>query len=84
MTKRIKYANADKHLYPNYLQYCHDNGIKPLCRHRFIEELLETCKELGGNVYVEETQDGLVFVNLRLKTQAEIERERKKEKRGDK
>jgi phage/plasmid-associated DNA primase len=76
MTKKVKYANADKHLYPNYLQYCYENGIKPLCRDEFIKEVLKTCKENGLDVYLEETKDGLAFVNLEIKSQAQADVEK--------
>lgn len=60
--------NADRHLYPNFVQYLEQNGIRStVTLQDFSTQVLEVSAQLGHNVSKRKTMHGAVIENVTLR-----------------
>jgi putative DNA primase/helicase len=63
---RTVYANADEHLYPNYLRWCDGHGRESLSERRFRSVLTDMAKTLGADVIANRRAAGQGLQGIRL------------------
>jgi putative DNA primase/helicase len=62
------YLNTDKWLYPNYCEYCHNTGSRPVSLRRFVNLLSDLGKnQLGLEIKKERDRYGSYFVGLKIR-----------------
>ena len=62
------YLNAEKWLYPNYCEYCHNSGTRPVSLRRFVTLLSDLGKnQLGLDIRRERDREGSYFVGLKIR-----------------
>ena len=62
------YLNAEKWLYPNYCEYCHNSGTRPVSLRRFVTLLSDLGKnQLGLDIRKERDRFGSYFVGLKIR-----------------
>ena len=62
------YLNTEKWLYPNYTEYCHTTGSRPIGLRRFVNLLSDVClNQLGCLVEKGRDRYGSYFVGLKIR-----------------
>jgi putative DNA primase/helicase len=62
------YLDTDKWLYPNYAEYCHNSGTRPVSLRRFVTLLSDLGKnQLGLEIKKERDRYGSYFVGLKIR-----------------
>jgi putative DNA primase/helicase len=62
------YLDTDKWLYPNYCEYCHNTGSRPVSLRRFVNLLSDLGKnQLGLEIKKERDRYGSYFVGLKIR-----------------
>ena len=62
------YLNTEKWLYPNYTEYCHNTGSRPIGLRRFVNLLSDVClNQLGCQVEKGRDRYGSYFVGLKIR-----------------
>jgi putative DNA primase/helicase len=62
------YLDTDKWLYPNYAEYCHNSGTRPVSLRRFVTLLSDLGKnQLGLEISKERDRFGSYFVGLKIR-----------------
>jgi putative DNA primase/helicase len=63
------YLDTDKWLYPNYCEYCHNTGSRPVSLRRFVTLLSDLGKnQLGLEIKKERDRYGSYFVGLKIRS----------------
>jgi putative DNA primase/helicase len=63
------YLDTDKWLYPNYAEYCHNSGTRPVSLRRFVTLLSDLGKnQLGLEINRERDRYGSYFVGLKIRS----------------
>ena len=66
------YLNTDKWLYPNYTEYCHNTGSRPIGLRRFVNLLSDLClNQLGCQVEKGRDRYGSYFLGLKIRGQGD-------------
>jgi putative DNA primase/helicase len=64
------YLDTDKWLYPNYCEYCHNTGSRPVSLRRFVNLLSDLGKnQLGLEIKKERDRYGSYFVGLKIRSE---------------
>ena len=62
------YLNTEKWLYPNYTEYCHNTGSRPIGLRRFVNLLSDVClNQLGCLVEKGRDRSGSYFLGLKIR-----------------
>jgi putative DNA primase/helicase len=62
------YLDTEKWLYPNYCEYCHNSGTRPVSLRRFVTLLSDLGKnQLGLDIRKERDREGSYFVGLKIR-----------------
>ena len=62
------YLDTEKWLYPNYCEYCHNSGTRPVSLRRFVTLLSDLGKnQLGLDIRRERDREGSYFVGLKIR-----------------
>ncbi len=62
------YLNTEKWLYPNYTEYCHNTGSRPIGLRRFVNLLSDLClNQLGCQVEKGRDRSGSYFLGLKIR-----------------
>ena len=62
------YLNTEKWLYPNYTEYCHNTGSRPIGLRRFVNLLSDVClNQLGCQVEKGRDRYGSYFLGLKIR-----------------
>ena len=62
------YLNTEKWLYPNYTEYCHNTGSRPIGLRRFVNLLSDVClNQLGCQVEKGRDRSGSYFLGLKIR-----------------
>ncbi len=62
------YLNTEKWLYPNYTEYCHTTGSRPIGLRRFVNLLSDVClNQLGCQVEKGRDRYGSYFLGLKIR-----------------
>ena len=62
------YLDTEKWLYPNYCEYCHNSGTRPVSLRRFVTLLSDLGKnQLGLDIKKERDRFGSYFVGLKIR-----------------
>ena len=62
------YLNTEKWLYPNYTEYCHNTGSRPIGLRRFVNLLSDLClNQLGCQVEKGRDRYGSYFLGLKIR-----------------
>ena len=62
------YLNTEKWLYPNYCEYCHNSGTRPVSLRRFVSLLFDLGRnQLGLDIKRERDRNGSYFVGLKIR-----------------
>jgi putative DNA primase/helicase len=68
------YLDTDKWLYPNYCEYCHNTGSRPVSLRRFVTLLSDLGKnQLGLEISKERDRYGSYFVGLKIRSESDHE-----------
>jgi putative DNA primase/helicase len=68
------YLDTDKWLYPNYCEYCHNTGSRPVSLRRFVNLLSDLGKnQLGLEIKKERDRYGSYFVGLKIRSEDDHE-----------
>ena len=66
------YLNTEKWLYPNYTEYCHNTGSRPIGLRRFVNLLSDVClNQLGCQVEKGRDRYGSYFLGLKIRGQGD-------------
>ncbi|HEY9769058.1 MAG TPA: hypothetical protein V6C71_11285, partial [Coleofasciculaceae cyanobacterium] len=66
------YLNTEKWLYPNYTEYCHNSGTRPVSLRRFVTLLSDLGKnQLGLDIRKERDREGAYFVGLKIRDESD-------------
>ncbi|BAZ47290.1 phage/plasmid primase, P4 family protein (plasmid) [Chondrocystis sp. NIES-4102] len=62
------YLDTDRWLYPNYAEYCHNSGTRPVSLRRFVTLLSDLGKnQLGLDIRKQRDRSGSYFVGLKIR-----------------
>jgi putative DNA primase/helicase len=68
------YLDTDRWLYPNYAEYCHNSGTRPVSLRRFVTLLSDLGKnQLGLEIKKERDRFGSYFVGLKIRSEDDPE-----------
>jgi putative DNA primase/helicase len=68
------YLDTDRWLYPNYAEYCHNSGTRPVSLRRFVTLLSDLGKnQLGLEISRERDRFGSYFVGLKIRSEDDHE-----------
>jgi putative DNA primase/helicase len=68
------YLDTDRWLYPNYAEYCHNSGTRPVSLRRFVTLLSDLGKnQLGLEIKRERDRHGSYFVGLKIRSENDHE-----------
>ena len=68
------YLNTDRWLYPNYCEYCHSSGTRPVSLRRFVNLLSDLgLNQLGLKISKERDRNGSYFVGLKIRGENDTE-----------
>jgi putative DNA primase/helicase len=68
------YLDTDRWLYPNYAEYCHNSGTRPVSLRRFVTLLSDLGKnQLGLEIRKERDRFGSYFVGLKIRSEDDHE-----------
>jgi putative DNA primase/helicase len=68
------YLDTDRWLYPNYAEYCHNSGTRPVSLRRFVTLLSDLGKnQLGLEIKRERDRFGSYFVGLKIRSEEDHE-----------
>jgi putative DNA primase/helicase len=68
------YLDTDRWLYPNYAEYCHNSGTRPVSLRRFVTLLSDLGKnQLGLEIRKERDRFGSYFVGLKIRSEDDLE-----------
>jgi putative DNA primase/helicase len=68
------YLDTDRWLYPNYAEYCHNSGTRPVSLRRFVTLLSDLGKnQLGLEIKRERDRHGSYFVGLKIRSEEDHE-----------
>lgn len=66
------YLNTAQWLYPNYCEYCHNSGTRPVSLRRFVSLLSDLGNnQLGLDIRKERDREGSYFVGLKIRDDAD-------------
>ncbi|MBW4532579.1 MAG: hypothetical protein KME09_01450 [Pleurocapsa minor HA4230-MV1] len=66
------YLDTDRWLYPNYAEYCHNSGTRPVSLRRFVTLLSDLGKnQLGLDIIRERDRHGSYFVGLKIRDESD-------------
>jgi putative DNA primase/helicase len=68
------YLDTDRWLYPNYAEYCHNSGTRPVSLRRFVTLLSDLGKnQLNLEIRRERDRNGSYFVGLKIRSENDHE-----------